>query len=202
VDDLSQWQIEQYRAIRSEVLDALKGQQWSLTAGNGVVAIVAPVLALASDGRGLDLVWLIWLFVLPALESATMRLWSVEVRRMVRAGKFLNILERRLDGRLDSPEEWRNWEALAHDEQFLAGVDTDTLLYHVVIPVHGLLATLWVGVGTFLAWRTSHGALWVLILSACMLSIVLIYTYKLWSHVRSMVGDRHRIPWAMVQPPG
>lgn len=109
--------LEEYKTLRLESIEALKGQHSTLRVGTAAVGVV-----LASGFNLWDktlLPDLIFLLFNPALCYIVLAVWIGEVARMMRAGSFLAGLEKKISAAFpDKPDvlSWENWLRSSSEE--------------------------------------------------------------------------------------
>lgn len=102
--------MEEYKTLRAESLTAIQMQQSVLRFGAAILGIV-----LATGINVWDkplLTSFIFLFLTPAISYLLIIVWMGEVERMVRAGKFLVLIEEKVNtvfGRTQKALEWESW---------------------------------------------------------------------------------------------
>lgn len=95
--------LEQYKLVRSEVTTSLQIQQQILSFG---IATIGLMTAAAGSGLGSAFSDEVLVVFLPLIAYLSVTIWFSEVMRMLRAGGFLMILEKRLDELGDGSLAW------------------------------------------------------------------------------------------------
>jgi Zn-dependent protease with chaperone function len=108
--------LEEYRALRAEVLVALQSHLTTLRYGITAGALLTAVSLQLSYRKETvqDLGWIIALVLVPLVNVFAATTWMGEYERMARAGSFLSNLETRINDRFakvgqDAPMEWETW---------------------------------------------------------------------------------------------
>lgn len=164
--------MEEYRALRAEILASVTGQQSILTFGTVAVSILAS--ATFSQARDADQARsfhvALLLFGLPTLCFAVVAMWMNEVSRMLRAGWHLHNLEPSINAALGATVlTWESKKAHAADQP-----DIEKNHFRLVSIVFGTLTLTFMGLGLYKLWRfESSVALRVLFTVVCTLMSVL-----------------------------
>jgi hypothetical protein len=101
--------LEEYRALRSEILTTMQTQQSTLTLGTAAIGIIV--------ARGFN-VWsdpavaaILFLFVTPFVCKLVLTIWMGEVTRMMRAGGHIHDFEHLVHANVPNlPQAVFNWE--------------------------------------------------------------------------------------------
>jgi len=98
--------LEEFRALRSEILHAIRMQNAVFGVGGSLVAVAQSLAQNAGQGEALHFVVL----ALPPFAYLTLSLWLVEMARMMRAGNYLRFLEYEINLRIkDTGLLWETW---------------------------------------------------------------------------------------------
>lgn len=143
--------LEEYRAIRDEIIKSIEVQQMVLNFALGAVSVLL-LAAFNVDVPGVTVALLI--LVVPTMAGLAVLMWLSEVARMMRAGLFLHTAERKINTRFeDAPLSWEKW-AHGRDErppELDCLPDVEGLQFKLVIPAFGLLAVASIAIGAALA---------------------------------------------------
>lgn len=104
--------LAEYSAVRAEVIQALQAQHAIVSYGASVIAVVTAVgIGTADDKTSAagHLFTFMFLVLIPVLIVVIYMVWGSEVLRMQRAGTYLFVLERVLNGRFPGADPL-NWE--------------------------------------------------------------------------------------------
>ena len=97
--------LKQYELIRAEVTTSLQLQQQILTFGIATIGLLAGAAFVGnSDAHRSDLL----VVFVPLVAYLAVTIWFAEVMRMLRAGAFMLILEKRLDSCGDGSLTWES----------------------------------------------------------------------------------------------
>lgn len=107
--------MEEYKAVRAEILVAINSQHASLRFGS---AVVLALFVFAVRDRGpMDggefttcFTYFVLLLAIPIICYVTIMIWLGEVWRMMRAGEYLELLEREINYQHFGEERVLNWE--------------------------------------------------------------------------------------------
>jgi hypothetical protein len=173
--------LEEYKALRAEVLTTMQTQQGTLTFGTAAVGI------LAAGGFN---VWkdelaatLVFLLALPLLSKLVVVIWMGEVVRMMRAGRHLQELEVRFASAYPEVLELgpvMRWETSLRDpEAQLLWRRHYEWNYAAIVLLFWLIAVTSVGLGVY---RGTHGGLlidnaYVWLIGGAILTLTLIGVY-------------------------
>lgn len=101
--------LEEYRSLRGEILDAIRGQHNALRLGVGAVVII-----IGAAFSNLDDPFVAGLFLLvlvPIVSYLTLISWNLELFRMARIGYAVALCERRINRWIDQKEDALSWES-------------------------------------------------------------------------------------------
>ncbi len=102
--------IEEYKTLRQESLESMKGQQSTVRMGMATVGVVIAAGFNVWDKTPLsDLVFLAFN---PIICYLTLIIWIGEVTRMMRVGNYLSLIEKKLNGYFKEEDPiiyWENW---------------------------------------------------------------------------------------------
>ena len=109
--------MEEYKAIRAEILASISAQQSILRFGSAIVLamVVFVIRDLGSLRNPTEVSWfvsLVLLVVVPLSCYTTVIIWLGEIWRMMRAGEYLEIFEREMndsDFQNQNVLNWENW---------------------------------------------------------------------------------------------
>jgi hypothetical protein len=102
--------IEEYKTLRTESLESMKGQQSTLRAGTATVGVVIATGFNLWDKPILP--GLIFLLFIPFICYLALVIWIGEVARMMRAGYYLTKIEQKINSIYPEVENvllWENW---------------------------------------------------------------------------------------------
>lgn len=103
--------VEEYKALREEILTAIRAQIDILRFGSAALALLLAAGGAATDNRPL-LAGIIFVLFAPTVGATTLIMWSNEVFRMMRAAAFVFRLEDRLKSAVGTAV--LRWEHEAH----------------------------------------------------------------------------------------
>jgi hypothetical protein len=102
--------LEEYKSLRTETLDAVKGQQ--TVQSSGIASLGVLIVAGFTFWDKYLLAGMIFLILIPTLCYLIINLWLTEVSRMTRAGYYLSHIEKKISSHFtESPKvlNWENW---------------------------------------------------------------------------------------------
>lgn len=126
--------LEEYKTLRQESLTSMQMQQAVLRYG---LAIISALIAVAVNAWGdIALSSIVLLVFLPILCYLILMIWMGEVARMMRAGKYLYGLEKKINESFGSNDGPLDWEISLRD--FSKGNGTPQLTWNY-LAILGLL---------------------------------------------------------------
>lgn len=138
--------LEEYKALREEVLTAIRAQLDILRFGTFVLVVLLSAAGAAVKQRPL-LAAVGFLFT-PAVSAMTLTMWSAEVFRMMRAAVYIHTLEENLRA-LANGEVVLGWEHKAHRSEDPDVEATHTWTIRIGFAVVSLAS---LGFGMYLLW--------------------------------------------------
>lgn len=127
--------LEEYKALRQEVIASIGSQVQILSFGTATIALVmGPALGLWSKSAALVLI-VLFNFFIPVLASTVIMIWFGEVLRMVRAGDALAELEKRIN----AAGQQAGWTAPALTWECALRAEGGDLFKRFVINFRGVL---------------------------------------------------------------
>jgi hypothetical protein len=123
--------LAEYSAVRAEIVQALQAQHAIVSYGASALAVLTAVAVGTTGGQGAartGLVTFLFLVLNPLLLVVILMVWGSEVLRMQRAGMYLFVLERALNG--NTHPRPLNWEhAMNPPKKLNLDGDVPTLEY-------------------------------------------------------------------------
>lgn len=137
---------EEYKALRDEILTAVRAQLDILRFGTAVLVVLLSAAGAAVKERPLPAA-IAFLFV-PAVSAMTLTMWSAEMFRMMRAAVYILKLEDKLKA-LANDEVVLGWEHWAHRKE-----DPDVEAAHTwtIRIAFGAVSFVSLGFGLYLLW--------------------------------------------------
>lgn len=143
--------LEQYRAMRVEVLAALQSQQSSLSFGSATLGILIAGGAQVWTGEDV-LAGVVFGLLIPTVSGLVATMFLSEQLRLLRAGFFLATLEEVINGRLrEPPPQWEHWLAFGCPSK----KDVERVQRWAILAVFALVAVGSAVAGFVRTWRTS-----------------------------------------------
>ena len=111
--NMSDWlfvAIEEYKALRMEILNSIKLQYLTVQIGLTAIGVLLVLLSTFLNKKYLPQIFL--LILTPAASYITLFLWMGEVERMVRAGIYIHSREKYMSTLfkgMPSPLNWETW---------------------------------------------------------------------------------------------
>jgi hypothetical protein len=151
--------LEEYQALRAEILTTMQTQQSTLTIGTAALGIIA---------AGAFNLWneafvatILFLFVAPFLSKLVLTIWIGEVTRMMRAGHYLNAFEKEIHKAVPELPNWAmKWETVLREEdpasKFTRWQRHYEWNYLAIILMYWSIGVASIVLG---AWRAAHGGL-------------------------------------------
>lgn len=103
--------LEEYKSLRTESLESMKGQQTTLRFGTATIAILISAGFNIWEQNSILPEIIFWVFN-PILCYLIHIIWIGEVARMMRAGLYISKIEKKINSFIDnseSPLGWENW---------------------------------------------------------------------------------------------
>jgi hypothetical protein len=102
-----EFELEQYRALRGEILRAMEDGNQVMSLG---LAAIALLLGAALSARDSDAAYLVLALFVPALSGLVLSMWFAAQERIARASFFLTGVETRVCAALGTEHPcWENW---------------------------------------------------------------------------------------------
>lgn len=198
--------LEEYRALRAEVLITFQTQHTTLTWGTAALGILIGLGFNAWDER--FIAQFTFLGAVPAIAYLVLIIWMGELTRMMRVGKYLSELEGRINESLRPQAAALGWETFLRKEAAVPGKTGHRLWnYRAVILVYQSLAVGAVAIG--LDRRGSTSAVTGLIFIAETIAFVLVTAFLYWQWCARIGSARGRVSrsfgslcrWLRIPPP-
>ena len=172
MDPDQQWlnmALEEYKALRTESLNAMGNQQATLRLGTGVIGVT---IGLASNVQEDISKFFLFAVVIPAFTLIFFAMYAIEFARMARVGRYIEYVETEIDKVLPksnrpSPLRWETWLSTTKRR----GVDP-RLPYYITIPATFGLSTVFSGIMAYSAGPFSLR--WNIALPVLMCTLVLL----------------------------
>jgi hypothetical protein len=187
--------IEEYRSLRAEALASIDRQQRVLASGTATAGLL---LGLGADAKPGSTVAVVLLLVLePLLAWLVTAMWLGEVERMVRAGAFLSVLERKIAAHFPEQQPPLEWESRLRREA--PGGRRILWVYRAVFGVMTAIAAAAVAIGAtqVIGRHPVRGTIATSCLVAALIALVVFYVASEY-RMRGLGGKRFdRIPWLL-----
>jgi hypothetical protein len=96
--------LKEYETLRQESLDSNNNRSQIVSFGLGTIGLLAAsVLASERASASLPLLLMVFSGAIPIISILVLYSWLGEVERMMRAGRFMSELERRINGASSYP---------------------------------------------------------------------------------------------------
>ena len=175
--------LEEYKTIRDESLGSMNSQQTTLKVGIGTVGVV-----IASGFN----VWeknllpdLIFLIFNPIICYLTLLIWLGEVARMMRAGHFLAILEKRISAKFTEYVDVLSWENWIRTKDSIGRNRKRTFSYIAIMILFFFTALSSIMIGAYRICDKVDFRLWVSIMSIELLVFISILLF-IWMEAKEI----------------
>jgi hypothetical protein len=146
--------LEEYKALRAEILTAMQMQYTTLTFGTAAIGVLFGFGAnvwKASDALPAEIVFLI---AVPALAYLVLVIWMGEVTRMIRAGQYVRFLESRINRAVHRGA--LGWETFLREKDDVQKTQHRRWNRATIFFLYGLIA----GASIALGWQKLSGLGW------------------------------------------
>lgn len=143
--------MEEYKTIRSEVLQSMQTQQLIIIYGITAMAIVS------STGFTLweksPLPEIIFLLFIPIISYLVLNIFMGEIAKMILAGIFLMKLEDKVNKEFSNKPKALTWEHWTREGQYKSLMSQALIAYYAVICLFLLTTIASLGIGTYIVWN-------------------------------------------------
>lgn len=172
MDSEQQWlnlALEEYKALRTESLNAMGNQQATLRLGTGVIGVT---IGLASNVEEDIARFFLFAVVIPVFTLVFFAMYAIEFARMARVGRYIEYVETEIDRLFPNPNKpsplrWETWLSTTKRR----GEDP-RLPYYITIPATFGLSTIFSGIMAYGAGPFSK--LWNIALPALTCTLVIL----------------------------
>jgi hypothetical protein len=148
------FEMEQFKALRDEILTAIRGQVDILRFGSAILTLLLATAGAGTENRPILRALIFTLFA-PTVAWMTLIMWSSEVFRMMRAAVFIHGVEEQL---LEDDAGHLGWEHWAHKPGEPDIEQTHTWTIRVMF---GLIAAGSIAYGEYVLFGVANVTQWV-----------------------------------------
>lgn len=140
--------MEEYKTLRTESLESMKGQQATLKVGTATVGVLAASAFSLWDKTLLpDFIFMVFL---PVICYLILVIWIGEVQRMMRAGKFISTIEKKINDNFilkdNNVLSWENWLRI---ESAKGNTNQMKLNYFAILALFLFVSLISIGIGDY-----------------------------------------------------
>jgi hypothetical protein len=151
--------LEEYKALRAEILTTMQTQQSTLTIGTAALGVIAA--GAFNLWKEAFVATILFLFVAPFLSKLVLTIWIGEVTRMMRAGRYLHEFETAVHREMPEFPDWvMKWETRLREADPASPITRWER--HYEWNYLAIILMYWsIGVASIVlgAWRAAHGGL-------------------------------------------
>jgi hypothetical protein len=168
--------IEEYKTLRTESIDAIKGQQTTFNIGTATIGVLTAAAFTVWDKPLLS--DLIFMAFLPLTSYLILAVWIGEVSRMMRAGYFISLIENKINSHL-KVEDALSWENWLRKKKRGGKTNQMKLNYLAIIALFLSLALVSIIIGNYRFFdKLSNTQLWIInIVEGIIFLVAFIYIY-------------------------